>query len=136
LDASGSVSRNPFNQLSHIIVPTNISQFPSLSAREWGYLIGQLMSLRHGCALNENRDDPDALLEGGGDFDPYEILRVIQPPPALAGAVQPLLPDDREQNLAGANSLFNGFNKVTAGLNAFEVNENNLRAEMCFQVIG
>jgi hypothetical protein len=86
--------------------------------------------------LDENRDYPDASLEGGGDFEPHEIPRVIQPPSALVRASQPLSPDDNEQDLTRADGIFDVFDEVSTRFNALNVDENNLRAEMCSQLIG
>jgi len=99
-------------------------------ARELLERLGKLLVPRHLCAPHENGDNLDFALQRSEYFNADEIVCVAEPRPVLVILErQPILADECNQSVAGADLLLDHFYEVTAWTNVCDVHEDVVRAK-------
>ena len=106
-----------------------------MAARERCQIRRQLISARHQGAIDEHGNDTNVAGERRRRFDPHEIARIVQPPCAGGIRDEPVLADDHDQDFAGADRALERIDEIDTGLDAFDVHEDAIRAEVGGQPI-
>jgi hypothetical protein len=106
------------------------TEFQGLAAHQSGQTVRQLVGARHARAVDQNRDDADLTTQGSLDLQPDKILRVIDAPPAITVTdVEPLITDEREQDVARPDRSGYHLDEVVAQLDGVDVLEDLARTE-------
>jgi hypothetical protein len=116
------------------------AHFGGVSVSKRAHPLGQLLLHRHQRPADQHRNDEDLALEGRQDLDANKIRRVVQPTLAALGSlrvanVEPLLPDDGQQDVALPNGLVEVFAEIDAERNGVDVQKNVVASEMRFQPV-
>jgi hypothetical protein len=123
-------ARKPPDQILDVGVPPRVPQLRRVPARERLQVRRQRVGRRHRRPLHQHGDDADAAREGAGDLDPGEVVRVLEAPAAVrTPAAQPLSPDHRDEDIAGADLPVDGLHEVDSGLEARDVHEDRALPE-------
>src|SRR5262249_31123068 len=117
-DNSLRIRAKPLVRQSHSLVSGQRSD------RFW-----QLVCARHTRFTEQYRDYALLLFEGGLYFDPYEVLRVVQPSADCVTRIKPPLADYCEYQIALRDLLFQDPHEVETGRNAVHIHEQLLAAE-------
>ena len=92
--------------------------------RERRQLLGKLLGVWHLCALHERRDHPKAPLQRVRQLEPDEVARIIEAtPPAGICRVDPLVPDNRNHDVALVERLVDHLDEVGPGLDRVDIHE-------------
>ena len=87
-------------------------------------------------ALDQRGDNPNIAGKRRRDFQPDEVLWVIEPPPSrVISDRQPLLANQCDQGIARAHSLLNNLDEVEAGLNRVDVHKDIVPPKMLAEPI-
>ena len=97
---------------------------------------GSSSSEGHRRAVDEHRNDAGVARQGGLDLEADEVLRVVEPATAVVvGDGQPLVPDQREQHVAGADGGRDPLHEVVARIDRVDVLEDLVLAEPRTQAV-
>ena len=96
---------------------------------------GQLVSAGHRRVFYEHRHDANATRERRRGFDAHEILGIVQAPLARGVRSEPFIADDDDQNFARRDRAFDRIDEIDARLDAFDIHEHAVSAEVPGQVI-
>lgn len=92
-------------------------------------VVGQLLGMRHVRIVHQNRDDGDIAGESRSDFEPHEVVVVIEPAtPIGAGDRSPLRSDDGQKNAATGDVVIDGFAEVEARSDSRDIHEDRIIA--------
>jgi endonuclease/exonuclease/phosphatase (EEP) superfamily protein YafD len=107
-----------------------------IESRELLQVGGQLPLARHKHPVDEHRDDAHAALECGSDFEPYVIIRIVEPTAVLLiRDRQPLGADQGDQDHTRVQGGFDGFREINARLDGVQVHEDQHTGEAVAQVL-
>ena len=112
-----------------------VAELDRLTARERRQVRGKLFGARHHRTVHQHRHDTDISGERRRSFDADKVLGIVQPALARAIGGEPSAADDDDQHFAGRYGAFERFDEVEAGLDAFDVHEHALGAEVADQPI-
>ena len=114
------------------LMPDN-QPVPAGQARQ---ALGKIIPARHDRALDQDRDNPYCASQGSLNFQPHNIIGIIQPPTAaLVGRDQPRRADDRQQHRAGRHRAADLRGEVHAQLDRVHIDENLALAEPIGQAV-
>jgi hypothetical protein len=100
------------------------AEFESLTTLQADQASRQLISARHICPSNQDRNDSDVALQGGPDLQTHKIIRIIKaPPPTVIGDREPSITDQRQQHVAGTDRSANNLDEVVTELDRVDVFE-------------
>jgi hypothetical protein len=97
-----------------------------ITARQRLNLVRQLISARHFCAINQNRDDQNRPTESGSNVDPYEVVWVIKSRCILRHRSEPARSDHYKQDFALLDLTVKMLDKVDTERDVVDVFENVL----------
>src|ERR1700730_7909020 len=107
-----------------------MADLEGLSAGHLGEGDWQLITTRHGRALDQRWNHSDIAFKRGLNLQADQILLVIKPAPAgVVSPGQPVLPDHGYQEVARADCLVVHFSEVRSRLNGVDVHEDSPNAE-------
>ena len=107
-----------------------------VTAGQAGQALRQILPARHDRALYQDRNDPHVAGQCGLDFQPDDVVWIIQPPAALLiGCGQPGRADDRQQHLAGRHRAADFLGEVHARLDRVYIDEDLALAETIGQAV-
>lgn len=90
------------DQAASVITEALVPDDKRVATGQTSQALRQIVVARHNRTLDQDRDDPHITGQGGLDFQPHDVARIIQPPSApLIGCGQPGRADERQQHLAG-----------------------------------
>jgi hypothetical protein len=101
-------------------------------------VLGEIGTPRHSGPLHKHWDDFYVSFKGAGDFQPYQIRRVIYAPNTgsrRVGGTQPFTANHRNQPIANSDCLLNNLDKVQARLDGIDVHENLPLSELAFEAV-
>ena len=117
-------------------MPAPVAKLEGISDGQPADRVRELLRRRHGCALNEYRDNPKVPFQGGLDLQSNKISIVIKTSMAShIGGAQPVLADDGNAYLAGAHRLPDRFGEVSPCRDRVDVHENRLATETGAQCV-
>jgi hypothetical protein len=107
-----------------------------LPAHQLDEAVRQLIGMRHLRAIHQDGDHPDVARQGSFDLQPNEIIGVVKTtPPMLIIDGQPLVTDERQQDVTGADRSGDYLNKVIAQLDRVDILEDLPAAESICQAV-
>src|SRR5262249_24468524 len=87
-------------------------------------------------ASHQDGNHREVTLEGCLDLNPYKITRVVQAAlPGTVGDPQPVMTDDRQEDLTGANGLAQLLPKISPERDRIDVLENVLSPETADEAV-
>ncbi len=123
-------------QAFDVRIPSGVAQLDGLASGEPFEIGRQLRSGWHDRSFDQHGNDPHVAGESDPDLETDEIVRIVEPPPAVpVGARQPLPAHDREQHIAGTDGALEDVHEVDAGFDVRDVHEHRGPAEPCPQVV-
>jgi hypothetical protein len=100
------------------------AELQGLPAHQPGQAGRQLHGAWHPRSLNQDRDHPDVAGQGRLNLQPHKVSRVIKATPTvLVGDGQPLVPDQCQQHIAGADRCGDHLGEVITQLDRVDVLE-------------
>jgi hypothetical protein len=115
---------------------TAVAELQGVTARKRLQIIGQFAFGWHRRAIDEDRDYWDVSSQRGRDLNPYEVVLVVQPAPAVSiGRVEPPGADNREQNLTLRQFGFDLPDEIRAGPHRIHVKEDSVARKMALEMI-
>lgn len=137
--ARGGVLRAGFqlgDQRLDIVVPVGVAQFDGLPLGQFLQILRKFMSLGQRGAFDQHRDRPHIPGQRRAGLQADEVLRVIQPAPALAVlAVQPVAADESQEHVARTHCLLDDFDKSGARPDPLDVHEHGVFPEALRQAV-
>ena len=137
--AAGGWSQDPLdrrNQASGVGTEGLVPDEQCVAAGQKGQALRQILPARHDRALDQDRDDPHAAGQGGLDFQPDDVVGIVEPPgAALIGGGQPVRADDCQQHPAGRDRAEDFLGEVHARLDRVDIDEDLALAETIGQPV-
>ena len=125
--------QHPEQPLGTNIEPAR-AELKCLPARQLGKACRQLVGAGHPGPFHQDGDDADIACQRSFDFQPDEVVGVIQaPPPVLAGGREPPVADQRQQYVAGSHRGGDHLDEVIAQFNRVDVLEDLASGEVTGQ---
>jgi hypothetical protein len=101
-----------------------------------GEALRQVLSMRHGRAVYQDRNDSHAAAKGGLDFQSDEVVGIIKLPTALlVGCGQPVRADDCHKHFARRHRAENFLGEVHTRLDRVHIDENLALTETIGQAV-
>ena len=125
-----------FDEQPNVRFPPHIAELDCISKCQVGEIGWQVLGRRHRRTLDQNRDDPDALvLERTRHLHPQKIVGIVDAPPLEAGILdgQPLPPDDGKEHRARFKFVLDELEEIRPWGNVVGVFEDPIGAEMAAQ---
>ncbi len=111
-----------------------------LASHEGREVRGQILGARHRCAFDEYRHHPDGSLERGRRFESHEVRGIVEPALAVGILGEPVVADDDDQDLAGADGALDRVDEIRARVDSLDVHEHaggaEVRSEPIVQAAG
>ena len=127
MDGAGRRGQHPLDEVKQpvrvVLVPA-IAQLESIEPGKLVELSRQLLLPKRFGAIDQHRNHPHTALQRCLDFEPHEVVRVVEPPPPLLiGQRRPLPPDQGHQHRARLNRLPDDLGEVQARLDGVQIHE-------------
>jgi hypothetical protein len=124
------------DQPSGVIAEAAVAQLERLPPRQPDQARWEFFSGWHCDPVDQHRDDPDVAFQRRLDLQPDQVVGVIELAAALSvGAVQPLVPNQRQQHVARPDGGRDRLGEVQAGLDGVDVHKHALVAEVVRQPV-
>jgi hypothetical protein len=102
----------------------------SLASREGSQELGKVIAPRWGRTIDEYWYHADLSLQGGGDLDYHQVIRIVEPAAAaIVSSVEPVAADECQQYVTRADRVRDGIGEVQTGFDCVDVNEDVPGAE-------
>jgi hypothetical protein len=116
--------------ISIVLKPVR-AQNHSLTAAELDDAGRKLLAARHGCAIDEDRDDADVTLQGGFNLMTDEVRRVVEAPSAvIISDTYPASADYDEHHFAGRDGPVDDFHEIVTRRYGIDVSDDVLAPEV------
>jgi hypothetical protein len=113
-----------------------VAKLERVAPRKRGEVLGEVGLGRHLGAVDEDGDHRDVALQRRGDFDPHIVVRVVEPPLALAvGGGQPVRADDCKQRVALGDLAIELLDEVEPRLDGVDIDEERAAREFAREMI-
>ena len=125
-----------FEESAGVVFEATRAELESLTTLQADQTRRQLISARHVCPVNQDRDNTDVALQGCLDLQTHKIIRIIKASsPTIIGDRKPLITDQRKQHVAGTDRPADNLDEIVAELYRVDIFEDLSGAEVLCESI-
>ena len=113
-----------------------VAKLERMPACERGEVLREIAFRRHLGAIDQHGDHRNVALQRRGDLDAHIVVRVVEPPLALAvGGGQPMRADDCEQCIALRDLRIELLDEIEPGLDGVDIDEERAAGKFACEMI-